>query len=89
MRTVSSAPAMPHGIVGQSWGRQLVATLKGWWATYKTRRAEQAAIAQLWSMSDRELRDIGLTRSEITGAVEDRAVRPRDQPLLLSKGRLQ
>ena len=89
MRTVSSAPAMPHGIAGQSWGRELAATLKGWWETYQTRRAEQAAMAQLWSMSDRELRDIGLTRSEITGAVKDRAVRPRDQPLLLSKGRLQ
>jgi uncharacterized protein YjiS (DUF1127 family) len=70
---------MPHGIAGQSWSRQLVATLKGWWASYQTQCAEQAAIAQLWSMSDRDLRDIGLTRSEITGAVEDRAVRPRDQ----------
>jgi uncharacterized protein YjiS (DUF1127 family) len=66
MRTFSSAPAVLHGIAGQSRGRRLVATLKGWWATYRTRRAEQAAIAQLWSMSDRELRDIGLTRSEIT-----------------------
>ena len=66
---------MPHGIAGQSWSRQLVATLKGRWASYQTRRAEQAAIAELWSMSDRELRDIGLTRSEITGAVKYRAVR--------------
>jgi uncharacterized protein YjiS (DUF1127 family) len=36
---------------------------------YITWRIEQAAIAQLWAMSDRELKDIGLTRSEITRAV--------------------
>jgi len=77
MRTVCSAPAMPRGIVGQSWVRELVASLKGWWASYQTWRAEQAAIAELWSMSDRELRDIGLTRSEITGAVQGEAARDR------------
>ena len=77
MRTVSSAPAMPHGMAGQSWGRELVATLKGWWATYQIWRAEQAAIAQLWCMSDRELRDIGLSRSEIMAAVKGEAARDR------------
>ena len=77
MRTVSSATAMPHGMAGQSWGTELVATLKGWWATYQTWRAEQAAIAQLWCMSNRELRDIGLTRSEITSAVKNGAARDR------------
>jgi uncharacterized protein YjiS (DUF1127 family) len=64
---------MPRGIVGQSWVRELVASLKGWWPAYQTRRAD----AQLWSMSDRELRDIGLTRSEITGAVQGEAARDR------------
>ena len=73
MRTVCSAPAMPHGIAGQSGGSRLVASLKGWWAAYQTRRPD----AQLWSMSDRELRDIGLTRSEITGAVQGEAARDR------------
>jgi uncharacterized protein YjiS (DUF1127 family) len=34
-----------------------------------TWRLEQAAIATLCSMSDRELRDIGLTRGDITRAV--------------------
>jgi uncharacterized protein YjiS (DUF1127 family) len=55
----------------------LVATLKRWWVVYMTWRIEQAAIAQLWSMSDRELKDIGLTRSEITGAVRGEATRDR------------
>jgi uncharacterized protein YjiS (DUF1127 family) len=77
MRTVCSAPAMPHSMAGQSWGRERVASLKGWWAAYQSRRAEQAAIAQLWSMSDRELRDIGLTRSEIADAVKGEAARDR------------
>jgi uncharacterized protein YjiS (DUF1127 family) len=73
MKTVSSAAAIPHGTAGQSWGRELAAALKERWTAFQIWRAEQAAIAQLWSMSDRELRDIGLTRSEITGAVKDGA----------------
>ena len=36
---------------------------------YRSWKAEQAAIARLHSMTDRELKDIGLTRSVITGAV--------------------
>jgi uncharacterized protein YjiS (DUF1127 family) len=35
------------------------------WTAFQSWRVEQAAIAQLWAMSDRELRDIGLNRSEI------------------------
>jgi uncharacterized protein YjiS (DUF1127 family) len=42
-----------------------------------TWRIEQAAIAQLWSMSDRELKDIGLSRSEITSAVRAEAAHDR------------
>jgi uncharacterized protein YjiS (DUF1127 family) len=38
-------------------------------AAYMTRRVEQAAMQQLERMSDHDLRDIGLTRSEITHAV--------------------
>ena len=77
MSTISSARTAPQGIAGQSWARELVATLKGWWVAYMTWRIEQAAIARLWSMSDRELKDIGLTRSEITGAVRGEAARDR------------
>jgi uncharacterized protein YjiS (DUF1127 family) len=40
-------------------------------------RIEQAAIAQLVSMSDRALKDIGLTRGQIPGAVRGEV---RDQP---------
>jgi uncharacterized protein YjiS (DUF1127 family) len=38
-------------------------------------RAEQAALARLQSMSDRELEDIGLSRSQIEGAVMGERVR--------------
>ena len=77
MSTISSAPAAPQGIAGQSWARELAATLKRWLAAYMTWRIEQVAIAQLWSMSERELKDIGLTRSEIIGAVKGEAARDR------------
>jgi uncharacterized protein YjiS (DUF1127 family) len=55
----------------------LPATLTRWWVAYMTWRIERAAITQLQSMGDRDLKDIGLTRSSITRAV-------RFQPLLLS-----
>ena len=44
---------------------------------YMTWRVQQAAIRQLASMSDRELEDIGLTRSRIAFAVTGEAVRSR------------
>jgi uncharacterized protein YjiS (DUF1127 family) len=70
MTTISSGLTARQGIAGQSWGRELVVICKRWWATYTAWRIEQEAISQLWSMSDRELKDIGLTRSEIPGAVK-------------------
>jgi len=45
--------------------------------TYLTWRIEQAAITQLELMDDRELRDIGLTRSSITRAVRVEPARDR------------
>jgi uncharacterized protein YjiS (DUF1127 family) len=83
MSTISSAPAAAQGAAGhsaaQSWTSGLAATLKRWWVAYATRRTEQAAMTLLWSMSDRELKDMGLTRSSIPGAVtgdlgRDRAI---------------
>jgi uncharacterized protein YjiS (DUF1127 family) len=40
-------------------------TLKGWCAAYITWRIEQAANAHLWAVSDRELKDIRLTRGDL------------------------
>jgi len=50
-------------------GSALLATLKAWWMAYLTRRIERVAIVQLEAMSDRELEDIGLTRSQLEWAV--------------------
>jgi uncharacterized protein YjiS (DUF1127 family) len=77
MRMISSAPAGAQRIARQSWAGRLLATLERWWVAYMTWRFERAAIAQLHSMTDPELKDIGLTRSEITGAVRGGAQRDR------------
>jgi uncharacterized protein YjiS (DUF1127 family) len=78
MSTTFSTPAPAQGIVGQSRVSGLVASLKRWWVAYLTRRIERAAIVQLSSMRDRELKDIGLARSEIPYAVMGMA---GDRPL--------
>jgi uncharacterized protein YjiS (DUF1127 family) len=71
MSTISSSSA-PHGITSQSLMMGgVVASLKCWWVAYRTWRIEQAAIDRLCSMSDRTLKDIGLTRSGISDAVKD------------------
>ena len=77
MSTNFNAPAAGQAIAGPSQALGLVAALKRWWLAYITWRIEQAAIVQLWSMSDRELKDIGLTRSDITSNVRIDAVRDR------------
>jgi uncharacterized protein YjiS (DUF1127 family) len=48
---------------------EIGAPLRGWWKAFLAWRIEQAAIAQLGMMNDRELKDIGLTRPQIIGAV--------------------
>ena len=59
----------PATVRVRSRGSVLIATVKKWWMSYLTRRIERAAIVQLHGMSERELRDIGLTRSQIERAV--------------------
>ena len=68
MSTISRAPTAAQG-KGHVWALGLAATLKRWWVAYMSWRTEHVAIAQLSSLSDRALKDIGLVRSEITGAV--------------------
>ena len=61
--------------------RALTRTLKRSCVAYITWRMENIAIAQLRAMSDRELEDIGLTRSDIARTVMG-AERSRTHPLL-------
>ena len=73
MSTISRAPyaAQP------SWTALLRARFNLWKAAYRTRRIERAAIQQLEQMSDHDLRDIGVARSEIIHAVTHVSARDR------------
>jgi len=71
MSTISRAPSAAQ----PPWTARAKFNL--WKAAYRTRRIEQAAIQQLERMSDHDLRDIGVTRSEITSAVTHDAARDR------------
>jgi uncharacterized protein YjiS (DUF1127 family) len=82
---MGSIIAMQHDMAGQSWAARLIVALKYWWTSYLTWRLEQAVVNQLCSMSDRELKDIGLDRSEIVAAVRGNAADSRHlSPLPLS-----
>lgn len=54
---------------------RLAATLKRWQQAHNKQCIERAAIAELCSMSDLQLKDIGLTRTEITSAASRRSFR--------------
>jgi uncharacterized protein YjiS (DUF1127 family) len=69
MSTILGTSTVPHETAAYARLNGLAAILKRWWATYLAWRIEQATITQLWSMSDRELKDIGLVRSDIVAAV--------------------
>jgi uncharacterized protein YjiS (DUF1127 family) len=71
MSTISATSATAQGAAGQFAFGSLLGALKRWWTAYMTWRIEQAAIVALNAMSERELKDIGLTRSEIARAVRD------------------
>jgi len=75
LRTICRASAEPQHKASQSWAGGLVAALQCWFVAYLTWRKEREAIVQLSSMSDRELKDIGLSRSEIAGAADGEGVR--------------
>lgn len=51
--------------------------LKRWWLAYITWRMERLAVAQLCSMSDRQLEDLGLVRPDIELAVRCSSARGR------------
>jgi uncharacterized protein YjiS (DUF1127 family) len=73
--TISRAPAAAQTVPAPSSPALLQAKFKAWKAAYITWRIEQAAMQQLERMSDHDLRDIGIARSEITHAVMHGATR--------------
>jgi uncharacterized protein YjiS (DUF1127 family) len=68
MSTIFSPATPAPEMTWPSRGSGLAATVKRSWVAHLRRRIEDAAIAQLHAMSDRELKDIGLTRSKIVCA---------------------
>jgi uncharacterized protein YjiS (DUF1127 family) len=72
-----STPLSAHATAGQPRARRLTAILRRWWAAYERRRVERLAIACLEAMTDRQLKDIGVTRSQIEFAVRGEPHRDR------------
>ena len=77
IETILSASARLHGGATQSVSRSVVRIVQHWWAAYTTWRLDRQAIADLLSMSDRDLRDIGINRCEILRAVRGDTARER------------
>jgi uncharacterized protein YjiS (DUF1127 family) len=69
MSRTLSAPGAAHTLTRPSHVSRLAVVLKAWWAAYQRRRAERLMSERLRGMSDRELKDIGIVRSQIDFAV--------------------
>ena len=77
MSMISSASAAAPPMAGP------IQALKRMWAAFIAWRIEQVAIGHLRAMSDRELKDIGLHRSQVEFAVR-RGDRADQRPQLLT-----
>jgi uncharacterized protein YjiS (DUF1127 family) len=75
MSTISSISAQSETDGGLA--QLLLRTAKRWWLAYVAWRVEQLTIARLRSMSDRQLKDIGVARFEIEFAVRNGTERDR------------
>jgi uncharacterized protein YjiS (DUF1127 family) len=69
VQAILSASALLRGSAAQSAARSVVRTFKRCWAACMACHRERRAIAELSSMSDHDLRDIGVNRCEILRAV--------------------
>jgi len=48
-----------------------------YWAAFQAKRKRERARAQLYSLGDRELRDMGITRGEIENVTSNLSIEPR------------
>ena len=64
----NSAPAVP---IGRKFATYLGDCINHWLAAWIARHEREAARKMLLSFGDRQLRDIGLSRSQIDGALDD------------------
>jgi len=77
MSTHSDKLAATRTTIERSRISKLVAGLKRWTVAFIAWRAGQAAIAALSSMSDNELKDVGLVRTDIRRAAKILPTRDR------------
>ncbi len=68
--------AVPRGAVGR-FPAAMLAAAKRWWLAYVKWRIEREAVSRPWLLSDRELEDIELARTEILRAVNGELARMR------------
>jgi uncharacterized protein YjiS (DUF1127 family) len=71
MSDFSSMPAAPN-LRGDNFFRRVGRALRSCWLAYLDWRLQLLALKQLQRMSDRELKDMGLTHSQIWFQVRDR-----------------
>jgi uncharacterized protein YjiS (DUF1127 family) len=69
MTRALSPPPAANVIAGLARTPGLGAAIKGWWAGYRRRRRERLTAELLYRMSDRELKDIGIVRTQLDFAV--------------------
>jgi len=77
MSTTMSAATPTQRLRKHFWATSPTMTMKWLWESYVRRRKESAAVSQLCSMSDRDLKDVGLTRAQVMGAVAGELARDR------------
>jgi uncharacterized protein YjiS (DUF1127 family) len=68
MSTTFGTAAIAQGGAPSARSHSLLGAAKRAWVAYMAWRIDRVAIDQLCAMSDRQLKDIGLTRSEIAAA---------------------
>jgi uncharacterized protein YjiS (DUF1127 family) len=76
MSTISDTSAQHKSAAGRMLGT-MAATPKSLWTAFIGWRVKQAALFHLHSMSDRELEDIGISRSQIECSVTGERARNR------------
>jgi uncharacterized protein YjiS (DUF1127 family) len=78
--------AVLRGLRTAAWA--VAATAAKWWRAYALRRERNAAIRELHALDDRELKDIGINRSEIEWVVDgEDATRLRDATIAANRSR--
>jgi uncharacterized protein YjiS (DUF1127 family) len=75
VRTGPNARSVSRGLAEQFWVKSIGVAWRRWLVALRAWKAEQTAIARLQSMSDRELKDIGVSRSEVGRAARDGTAR--------------